>query len=715
MKFIKNDYASAKIVAEPTDTCNAKPDTKNDIKPDTKSEMKIDPKTSTSKKSLTKTSIFNLVSQLATQALILFTCIWLALCTSLGVIYRNQGSLTDFNWVNALIFAAVFCVYYAILRSIIHFGKNNKNDKILKILKILKITTYKITKPLFHPFRSIAAKKPKIIFSIKRTLKWCFYHSTCRKRNIFLTLIIGWLWAPVTLLAAYGADICSQIREYSWTWNQITGIKQPYIGFFSFVPADIYPTAHYLWPAKPTYLSDQHNIVLTLIYGAVAAVSRYFTESNDAGIILLAIMQFVFAAWCCAATANRFLNTPWVKSKTSETQTALPTPIFFRAAVIITFLFSPLVVFSTIALTKSPLFAFAFVWWFGISYELHCTIQNAKISRKHTILELIISVCIMLIAAKYAWYILVIQFVLLMFYSIKRWKIWVLCILLPTILIHGAIIIAISSGAIINGDPIESRGVQLQQIARIAKLDPKSIPHKAAREIAPIFNLNQTAEAYTPQDADPVKSSGLQSKKVSYRWRYITKDDMKKFNHAWWLMVKHSPIIATDAFLAKSYGYFDILDIPYVGPEYYINTDNIKNSEWIRYWLPEWRAGVSNTVESWSNTPILGWLIHGNLYVVGTLLIGVAEIVLKRWKTLVLHIPLALLMGVMVLAPANNFERHMLPITFVFFFTALTFLRESKLLGRDNIIDITSNTKIENTSQLPKLPKLNIETIGGDK
>ncbi|WP_065189574.1 DUF6020 family protein, partial [Gardnerella vaginalis] len=577
------------------------------------------------------------------------------------------------------------------------------------------ITTYKITKPLFHPFRSIAAKKPKIIFSIKRTLKWCFYHSTCRKRNIFLTLIIGWLWAPITLLAAYGADICSQIREYSWTWNQITGIKQPYIGFFSFVPADIYPIAHYLWPAKPTYLSDQHNIVLTLIYGAVAAVSRYFTESNDAGIILLAIMQFILAAWCCAATANRFLNTPWAKSKTSGTQAALPTPIFFRAAVIIIFLFSPLVVFSTIALTKSPLFAFAFVWWFGISYELHCTIQNTKISRKHTILELIISVCIMLIAAKYAWYILVIQFVLLMFYSIKRWKIWVLCILLPTILIHGAIIIAISSGAIINGDPIESRGVQLQQIARIAKLDPKSIPHKAAREIAPIFNLNQTAEAYTPQDADPVKSSGLQSKKVSYRWRYITKDDMKKFNHAWWLMVKHSPIVATDAFLAKSYGYFDILDIPYVGPEYYINTDNIKNSEWIRYWLPEWRAGVSNTVESWSNTPILGWLIHGNLYVVGTLLIGVAEIVLKRWKTLVLHIPLALLMGVMVLAPANNFERHMLPITFVFFFTALTFLRESKLLGRDNIIDITSNTKIENTSQLPKLPKLNIETIGGDK
>ncbi|MFU0551322.1 DUF6020 family protein [Gardnerella pickettii] len=633
-------------------------------------------------------------SKIAANSLIVFTCIFLATCTSLGVIYRAQGSLTDFNWLNALIFIVAFCAYYAILRVLIYFGKNGVMPKIVRFMRAESSkaelspekSQIKQSQPK-HSQSKIATTLRTAFFNAKRAAKWCFYHSTRRKRNIFLTLIIGWLWAPVTLLAAYGADICSQIREYSWAWNQVTGLKQPYIGFFSFVPADIYPTAHYLWPAKPTYLSDQHNIVLTLIYGATAAVSRYFTESNDAGIVLLAVMQFVLAAFCCAATANRFLNTPWAKGKTSESQagyTSTPitttpittTPIALRAAVIITFLFSPLVVFSTISLTKSPLFAFAFVWWFGIMYELNCLDFKQK-PAAHTIVELIISVCIMLIAAKYAWYILAIQFVLLIISNRKRWKIWVLCILLPTILIHGAIMLAISSGAIINGDPIESRGVQLQQIARIAKLDPKSIPHAAKRAISPIFNLSQTAEAYTPQDADPVKSSGLQSKKVSYRWRYITKDDMKKFNHAWLLMITHSPIVATDALLAKSYGYFDILDVPYVGPEYYVNTENIKNSEWIRYWLPEWRTGVSSVAESWSNTPILGWIIHGNLYVVATLLIGVAEIALRRWKTLVLHAPLALLMGVMVLAPANNFERHMLPIAFVFFFTVLMFIRDS--------------------------------------
>ncbi|MFU0535385.1 DUF6020 family protein [Gardnerella pickettii] len=643
----------------------------------------------------------NTASKIAANSLIVFTCIFLATCTSLGVIYRAQGSLTDFNWLNALIFVIAFCAYYAILRVLIYFGKNGVMPKIVRFMRAesskAELSPEKSQIKQSQPNQSkskIATTLRTAFFNAKRAAKWCFYRSTCRKRNIFLTLIIGWLWAPATLLAAYGADICSQIREYSWAWNQVTGLKQPYIGFFSFVPADIYPTAHYLWPAKPTYLSDQHNIVLTLIYGATAAVSRYFTESNDAGIVLLAVMQFVLAAFCCAATANRFLNTPWAKGKTSESQsgcTATPitsTPIALRAAVIITFLFSPLVVFSTISLTKSPLFAFAFVWWFGIMYELNCLDFKQK-PAAHTIVELIISVCIMLIAAKYAWYILAIQFVLMIISSRKRWKIWVLCILLPTVLIHGAIMLAISSGAIINGDPIESRGVQLQQIARIAKLDPKSIPHAAKRAISPIFNLSQTAEAYTPQDADPVKSSGLQSKKVSYRWRYITKDDMKKFNHAWLLMITHSPIVATDALLAKSYGYFDILDVPYVGPEYYVNTENIKNSEWIRYWLPEWRGTVSSSAESWSNTPILGWIIHGNLYVVATLLIGVAEIALRRWKTLVLHAPLALLMGVMVLAPANNFERHMLPIAFVFFFTVLMFIRDSACSSCRNTCDNT--------------------------
>ncbi|RFT34261.1 hypothetical protein CG401_00045, partial [Bifidobacteriaceae bacterium NR019] len=59
-------------------------------------------------------------------------------------------------------------------------------------------------------------------------------------------------------------------------------------------------------------------------------------------------------------------------------------------------------------------------------------------------------------------------------------------------------------------------------------------------------------------------------------------------------------------------------------------------------------------------------------------------IILRRWRTLLWHIPLALLVGVMILAPANNFERHMLPLAFVFCFVALTFWRDTFTQSRYN-------------------------------
>ena len=100
--------------------------------------------------------------------------------------------------------------------------------------------------------------------------------------------------------------------------------------------------------------------------------------------------------------------------------------------------------------------------------------------------------------------------------------------------------------------PHRKRGIQLQQIARVAKYNPKGIPADAAKKLEPVFNLDQMAEAYFRQDADPVKSSGIQSKKVSYKWRTVTEDDMTNFNEAWLEIVVANPVIALDAFFANA-------------------------------------------------------------------------------------------------------------------------------------------------------------------
>ncbi|WP_169173101.1 DUF6020 family protein [Bifidobacterium oedipodis] len=637
--------------------------------------------------------------------LAILACLWMGLCTAVGPLYWQEGSLADWSWLNTAYFLLSTAIYFGLIVALVRYAGHTKSASRRKQTADSKRTSGKTggaddtstaaqlhaqvpvsVQPTKQQATHTSRVRERLLFVwtvIRRGLRIAFTtagrwitRATNRTWKIALILFIGWLWAPTTLLAAFGADIRSQIREFSWAWNQWTGLEQPYIGFFSFVPMDIYPTAHYLWPDNPTYLTDQHNVVLTVYYGATAAFSRYLTGSNDAGIVVLAATQMLFAVFCCAAAANRFLNLPWNTSQS-------PAGGLARFLILLFFLICPLAVFSTISITKSPLFAFAFVWWFSIWYELRCTWSKATHAPKrlprHSMIAFILSTCVMLIAAKYAWYIIALQIVLALIADRRRWGTYVVALLIPTVLIHGGIVYAINSGAIIGGDPIESRGVQLQMIARVAARNPDGISQEARDALEPVFNLDQMADAYFQQDADPVKSSGIQSKKVSYKWRSVTPEDMENFNKAWIEIVKDNPVIAIDALLAKCFGYFNVTDHPYVAMDYYVNSDYVqKNSTWIKSYNHEWREKVAQFADDWGHIPVLGWFTHGNFYVVLTLIIGAAEVIRRRWLTLVTHMPLLLLMGVMITAPANNFERHMLPVAFVFGFVALTFWRESK-------------------------------------
>ena len=648
------------------------------------------------------------IGAVARWALAVAACLWLAWCTAVGPLYWDDSSIADFGWVNALFGVAAFAVYLFIIVALVRLSRRQP---------VLGWATDRATgervprrlapQSLRDAWRVATGKYRASRFGthaarIRTFLARWAVRCTDRRWKIALVLFIGWLWVPTTLFVAFGADLRSQAREFSWAWNQWTELKQPYIGFFSFVPMDIYPTAHYLWPDNPTYLTDQHNIVLTICYGAVLAASRHLTDANDMGIVVLAATQWLFAIGCVTATMHRFVNLPWLRRDDCADfahpervgvrfapkrfgrpecgmRTILPPQAAHatvRTVILLFFLACPLAVFSTISLTKSPLFAFAFLWTFGIWYELDVTRKYGRRLPPRTLAALVTANAVMLASAKYAWYILLFELVLALLADRRRWKIYVISLLVPTVLIHGGISLAIASGLIISGDPIESRGVQLQQIARIAQRAPETIPDSARQKLAPVFNLDQMAEAYKPQDADPVKSSGIQSKKVSYRWRSVTPQDMKRFNEAWAEIVKANPLVALDALMAKCYGYFDIADTPYTSMEYYVNNDQIRSgTRWIKYINRDWRAQVVEMTSGWSSTPVLGWVTHGNFYVIATLLIGAAEVILRRWRALSWHLPLLLLMGVMITAPANNFERHMLPVAFCFAFLCLTFWR----------------------------------------
>ncbi|PJM73311.1 hypothetical protein CS006_04505 [Bifidobacterium primatium] len=637
-------------------------------------------------------------------------CLWLALCTAVGPIYRADGSIADFSWGNAAIGIVAFAAYFGLVAGLARLSRGKWN-----IPRVVRENSADGGKP-----RGFLTRHEATII-----------RATDRAWKLAAVFIVGWLWCYVTLLSAFGADLFSQIREFTSFWEQSHGNPQVYLDGTGVVNTimDVYPTAHYLWPTDPTFLTNQHNILLTLLYGGVAFASRSLTGAADAGIILLSGLQFVFAAFCCAATANRFLNVPFLRSGISDSaDVSLPrsASAVTRVIVLALLLLNPIVVTSTIALTKSPLFAFAFVWWFGVLYEIHATrsrsggaadAQDDRESGKpavpdgridgshptpdrraddrpaaragetisrlpvppHTVAALAVSTLVMLASAKYALYIVALQLVLALLADRRRWRTWTVALLIPLLAFQGMLTALTATNTIINGDGIESKGIQLQQIGRIAQRDPGSIPQSAREEISPIVDLDAAAQAYFPQDADRMKSSGsAEDKLIAYKWQTVTADDMTRFNDAWMQIVKASPVVAIDALLAECYGYFDVTDVPYVSAIYYMDNGVIKaNAPFIGGWLGGWRDAVAWAFNGWSHIPVLGWPVHGNFWTILVLVVGAAEVVLRRWRALAFHLPMLLLMGVMITAPANNFDRHMLPLVFTFVFLALWLRRDA--------------------------------------
>lgn len=645
-------------------------------------------------------------------------CAWIALCTAIGPIYRANASILDFSWHNLLLFICTFAVCFAGMvvlylwarraerrrREREHNGNethrgpwNAEAPNERRPGSGLRIRIR--IQALGVRMRNAADGHPRL-HSFGHDAGRLIIRCTDRWWKIAIILCVGWLWAYATLLVAFGADVRAQVNEFNLWWANLHGIVLPYKQ--GFTQMDIYPTAHYLWPEQATYLTNQHNIVLTMVYGGIVAVCRAFSGSDDLGLVVLAGTQYLFAAFCLSVTAHRILTfgKPYRHQGNSMKAQAGALP---RILILVFLLCCPLVVFSTISITKSPLFAFAFVWWLGIWYQLlrmrsdgmggtederrrtaHDSGEGGRRMSTYRIpgrltLAMAVSTVVMLISVKYALYIVAIQLLVFLIADRKRWRFYIISLAVPLVVFQVMISTLVGTGTIITGDPIESKGVQLQQIARVAQRNPQGIPEDARKALEPILDLQAMGQEYSPNDADRVKSSGTMGKITTYKWRTVTAHDMKAFNRAWLEIGLRNPVLYLDAFLAKSYGYFDVTDPPYVAMSYYVNNTYVQDSTvWIKGWSHDWRNSVVERSTAWGNTPFWGWFTHGNFWVVLTLVLLGAELLLRRWHSLAYQLPLLLLMGVMVVAPANNFERHMLPIAFSFVFIAIAFWQESQ-------------------------------------
>lgn len=594
---------------------------------------------------------------------------WIALCVSVGPLYRANSSIVHYDVVNAVLFAATWAVCMGIIWCLVRFSEPHSGvlHPWTRWWKRFKNRTA----PRVSAFVAHHKKLSKLCAAMSRG--W----SATRRHIVFLTdrwwkialiLLTCWGLQFIFVPTVFAADLMSQCAEMIRWLSALSGVHVSYADSFNVV--DVYPIAHYMWPDTPTYLTNQHNVVLTLFYGGVLYWSDSWTGTIDLGLVFLSATQMLFAIFVVSVTVDRFFNLAhptrvYARSVLCTSPAQLITVgSRWRTVVMFFFILNPQALFSATALTKSPLFAYAFLWWFGQWYEVFNRRDRTHIPRT-LVVGIALSTAIMLVSAKYATYIIAVQIVLIFIVDRNRWRSYLVALVLPFLVFQTALTVAVNTGTIISGDSIESRGVQVQQIARVMRYDPLSVSPDVRKKLQPIFNLYAMGSNYFPNDADRVKSSGGDGKIETYKWETVTQEDMDKFTQAWLELGKQHPIIYTDAFLAKVYGYFDVNDQPYVSTTYYLDNSRLSAAPILNDWAPQVRSIESFLAFVWGSVPVIGWITHGNFYVAGAILLGCAVIILRRWMDLLRYIPLILLMGVMIMAPANNFERHMLPLCFV--------------------------------------------------
>lgn len=147
-------------------------------------------------------------------------CLWVAWCCGIGPLYWFGTGLADFGWANVLYMAIAFVVSFAILWSLVRYGRGERvlptyfSRRYVKLCQEVSGTPTTVLGIMLRHLSDAAHSRPgraihAVIVWIGRKLTRC---TDCWWK-LMLLFVIGWLWIPTTLLAAYGADIRSQIAN----------------------------------------------------------------------------------------------------------------------------------------------------------------------------------------------------------------------------------------------------------------------------------------------------------------------------------------------------------------------------------------------------------------------------------------------------------------------------------------------------------------------
>lgn len=583
--------------------------------------------------------------------------------TSIAVYYMilNKGKIgrdylvTTINILYAFILAT-FMLYGILFRSglVIHSKLN------------ILLITLKAVGLCIAFFVSLEFIETKIIKHLKSNLPVNTNLDNDKLLWIKWFAIIFIFWLPYLFILYPGitnADTGNQLVEF---FNHGNWIR------------DDYPIGWYLYHKNVFTITNQHNFLVTVLYGSNVKFGYYVFHNAALGLFLNSLLQVILMVSVYAYSLVVFRYYGMDKK-------------YLRQCGMFFALF-PMLPVITMFMTKNVLYTEALLWSMLL---LAKAIKNRNLLKKISWNVLfILSLIGQLLTEKYAIYVLVIfgLFIIIFLHKDKSYLFMSAKIIGVIAIFFVGQHLFFNALNICNGDPIEGESLVIQSTALYQKRYPKDQTKYQKEAIDRVFVRKNLASLYNPIDSDPIKSSGnkkvglqpdgrynervLKEFKEGYRYKTVKKADIQSYKKVWvQLMVKH-PLILIEAFMNGSYQYMDILSLP-GNSVATIPTDsfNVSHSgiyipinnrkEWIRIEysnrLIKCRETLSTIYNIFSKLPPFMVFTNGNLLIIVTLILSIILLILKIYKGFGALLLMIMQIPVCMLSPVNGNPRYMYP------------------------------------------------------
>lgn len=389
-------------------------------------------------------------------------------------------------------------------------------------------------------------------------------------------------------------------------------------------------------------LTNHHPVISTILEGLIFYFGMKLVNMNF-GIFLCVFIQIVFQSVIFAYAVKVIADV--TKNK------------ILIIYVLVFFMLNPIFPLWGICLVKDTIYYNSFLWMFLILIKFY---TNNFDKNKYLLLQFIVSTLLVCIFRNNGIYI-VLPVLFYLFFMIRNnmyYKKFIIIYIIFLVMGGWFQNFALNYYNIPKASITNFLVLPFQQTARLIWAN-KEIDEKDKIKLNEIFKEKDLKEIYNPELADPVRGAF-----------YENRENVDEWENFYFKYLKIYPSVYLQAILNHDYGYVYLFKEP---QEFFI--DNIRrhellNVDYFTYDTNKKFVDLRNILlelpQIYKSIPILNLTYSCGFYVWVIVLCGTSLILKKKYKYLLLVMPLILSIGVCLLSPVNADFRYLLPVVVTF-------------------------------------------------